>query len=323
MTELSVIIPARNAAATLKKTIAALGAQDWGGDFEVILVDDASTDATPDLAEEAGLTVVRQDRQQGAAAARNAGAAAASGAVLAFTDSDCEPPPGWLRAAVRGLEEADLVTGPILPVPGATAGTFDRTLRVEAESPLLFESANVVVRRELFERIGGFPAFGIGEDDAGPGLRPKLGEAPFGEDVRFGWEARRCGARVRFVSEALVHHAVFPRGPRGYIAERKRVRYFPALIRDLPELRTVLTLRIFLSPRSALFDAAVAGVVAGLARRRPWPLLAAVPYVAKCLRTADPWRRSAARENLALMAGDAVVLVSLVRGSAAARRVVL
>ena len=44
-----------------------------------------------------------------------------------------------------------------------------------------------------------------------------------------------------FADRALVHHAVFPRGPRGFIAERWRLRFFPALVREVPELRGGLT----------------------------------------------------------------------------------
>ena len=81
--------------------------------------------------------------------------------------------------------------------------------------------------------------------------------------------------------------------------------------------------RLFLSERSALFDLAVLGVVAALAGRRPWPLAAVVPYARRCAWRGQPWRRSIWRINAALVAGDAIALIALVRGSAAARRVLL
>src|SRR5947209_3763212 len=67
-------------------------------------------------------------------------------------------------------------------------------------------------------------------------LRPR-GGIELGEDVWFGWRARRADARITFCPEALVHHAVIPRGARGYIAERARLRFFPPLARRIPELR--------------------------------------------------------------------------------------
>src|SRR5205823_3162308 len=70
---------------------------------EVVVVDDASTDATAATARDAGARVVRLERAGGPAAARNAGVAATSAPLLAFTDADCEPAPGWLAALAATL----------------------------------------------------------------------------------------------------------------------------------------------------------------------------------------------------------------------------
>ena len=164
--------------------------------------------------------------------------AATDAAVIAFTDADCEPAPGWLREAVaRSRDGADLVTGPIEPV--RPPGPFDRTLHVRGPS-VLFESANVIVRRSLLDRIGGF------ERPARLDLAVEAGH--FGEDVVFGWRAVRDGARVEFAPGAVVRHAVFPRDARGFIAERGRLRFFPMLLGEVPELRDSRPWRLFLSP---------------------------------------------------------------------------
>ena len=318
--EVSVVVPARQAAATLPRTLRALARSDFAGVSEVVVVDDASTDATGALAAAAGARVVRLERQAGPAAARNAGAAAAHGALVAFTDADCEPTPGWLGAVVRGLGHADLVTGPVRPDPAVPVGPYDRTLSIAGASPL-FETANLAVRRTVVERVGGFEAFVPGVDR--PGLRPRPDQGHFGEDAVFGWRARRAGARTAFLSDAVVHHAVFRRGPRGFVAERWRLRFFPALVREVPELRQSLLLRIFLSRRTACFDLAVAGVGVARLTRRPGLALVALPYASWYLRREDPWRRSVARHNLALVSADLVGLAALVRGSVAARRLLL
>ncbi len=306
------IIPARNAAATLARTLEALRAQDV--EHEVVVVDNESADATGDIARAAGARVLRQEPQRGPAAARNAGVAATSAPLLAFTDADCEPTPGWLAGALGAFADADLVTGPVAPTPGVAVHPFDRTVSVPGPSPR-FETANLLVTREMFERAGGFQPLRA----LGPGPE----EAPFGEDALFGWRARRAGARVAWAPGALVHHAVFRRGPRGYVAERARLRYFPALVREVPEMRAELTARLFLTPRSARFDLAVAGVLAAAATRRPWPLLAAAPYARRHLRLHEPWRRSAARENAAYVSADLVGLGALAYGSARARTLLL
>src|SRR5689334_12401466 len=109
MTAVSVIVPARDAAATLDGTLRALAAQDLDDDFEVLVVDDGSTDATAAIAEGFGppVRLLRMTGSTGAGSVRNHGAAAARGHVLAFTDADCAPTPGWLRAGLRALEGCD------------------------------------------------------------------------------------------------------------------------------------------------------------------------------------------------------------------------
>jgi len=89
----SVIVPAYNAARTLGACLEALGQQTMPREqYEIILVDDGSTDDTAQIAGRyAGVKVLKLARNRGAAAARNAGIAAAQGELLLFTDADCIP----------------------------------------------------------------------------------------------------------------------------------------------------------------------------------------------------------------------------------------
>jgi glycosyltransferase involved in cell wall biosynthesis len=321
VTAVTVIVPARDAADTLRACLAALAAQSLGQPFEVIVVDDGSSDGTPELAESSALAprVIRLAGGDGPGAARAAGAAEARGDALAFTDADCEPAPGWLAAGLRALGDADLVQGRTLPPPGVQVGPWDRLLAVTAEGGL-YESANLFVRRELYERIGGF-----GNGIEGPPESFRLGgrsgaTSPkhLGEDVIFGWAARRAGARTAFSDDALVHHAVFPRRAAEYLAERRRVRHFPALARAVPELRDVFFWRHwFLARRSAEFDLALAGAVLAAARRSPLPLAAALPYASELARDLRQWRNP--RVPIVRLAADAVQFAALVRGSLHAR----
>ena len=310
MPRVSVIVPARDAEPTLPALLAALRAQSV--EHELIVADDGSRDATRALAERAGATLVAVPAAPaGPSAARNAAAAAAGGDILAFTDADCEPEPGWLAAAVAAIEAgADLVQGPV--IPAAPPGPFDRTVSLGAPSPL-YETANLVVRAAAFEAVGGFEGW----------LLPERSKE-LGEDAWLGWRLRRAGCRVAWAPEAVVRHAVFARDARGFVAERARLRYFPALAARIPELRSALLYRrLFLTRRSAAFDAALAGAGAALLRRSPLALAAAVPYAALVAREARAWGHMGPRVAAAGLAADAVGCAALIAGSVRERSPVI
>jgi glycosyltransferase involved in cell wall biosynthesis len=305
----SVIVPARDAAATLITLLDALAAQDLEEPFEVIVVDDGSSDQTARLAREhPAVTTVLEQEARGPGAARNRGAAEAGAPVLAFTDADCVPDRSWLRQALGVLEEgADLVQGAVLPPEGAAVGPFDRALWATRLTHL-YETANLVLRRELFDQIGGFEAW----------LTPRAGGKELAEDVWLGWRAVRAGARIVYAPDALVHHEVQPRGALGYVGERARLRFFPAMARRIPELRDAFFFRrLFLNRRSALFDLALAGVLAAALGRRVLPLAAALPY----LRLAR--REGSGRALGVQLVADAVGLGALLWGSARQRTLLL
>jgi glycosyltransferase involved in cell wall biosynthesis len=195
MLSVSVIVPARDAASTLPRTLAALTSQDYPGEYEVIVVDDGSRDATAQAARAAGPPViVVQQPQLGPAAARNRGAATARARRLAFCDADVFPGPGWLAAGVAALDRADLVQGRVQPDPEAARGPFDRTLWIDADVGL-WETANLFVTRVAFERAGGFVEW----------IRPRRGKA-LAEDV---WFFPAMAARMPELRTAFLHRRLF------------------------------------------------------------------------------------------------------------------
>jgi hypothetical protein len=167
----------------------------------------------------------------------------------------------------------------------------------------LFETANLLIRRDVFEALGGFERW----------LVPPDGKE-LGEDVLLGWRARRAGVRVVFAPDVVVKHAVFPRGPHAYVRERARLAAFPALAKRIPELRSAaFHRRAFLSERSLAFDAALLGLATGR------PLLAA-PYARRLVRDA---RQEGGRVAAARAVADAAALAALTRGSAKHRAMLL
>ena len=308
--KIAVVVPAQNAMATVERCVRSLAAQELDEPWEAVLVDNASADGTGDAArraaEESGLDLkVVAGPGLGPGLARNAGAAATTAPLLAFLDSDCFAAVDWLSRGVEALAGRDLVQGQVRPDPDFVRGPFDRTLHVTGPSPL-FESANLFVRRELFERLGGFQDGIEGHD-----------RRPFGEDVWFGWRARRGGAAIDFCSEALAHHAVFREGAVAHILERRRLSHFAEAAARVPELRRELFFaRVFLSPRTAAFDLALLGLVS---RRRAL----ALPYLCLLGREAVAWRTLAWKVAPVRLAADAVGFSALVRGSLKRRSAVL
>src|SRR5439155_11754789 len=112
--EVCVVVATRNRAERLRLLLDSLRSQSLPRSaFEVVVVDDGSTDGTPGvLGEEAArgelpLRVIRQDRSAGVAGARNAGWRAGGGRLVAFVDDDCVADPGWLAAGLAAARDSD------------------------------------------------------------------------------------------------------------------------------------------------------------------------------------------------------------------------
>jgi O-antigen biosynthesis protein len=165
---ISVVIPVHNAGRYLAECLASLTSQDFpADDYEVIVVDNNSTDASLEIAESFGRVRVLSERRQGAYAARNTGIAAASGDIIAFTDPDCVCELSWLSVIRERLSEPSLgiVLGRRLPArDGTLLGLVSGYENCKAEyvftsgSPLLYfgYANNMAVRRRLLERQGLF-----------------------------------------------------------------------------------------------------------------------------------------------------------------------
>ena len=165
--DVSVIVPARNAAATIGDQLEALSQQVTGRSWEVIVVDNDSDDDTLAVAEQyrdrfARFSALRADDVRGSGHARNTGAAHASGCALLFCDADDVVTSGWIDALTGALARYDAVGGPL---DEATLNdTITRAMRhplVTDELPLVMGfrravTSNCAVRADVFESLGGF-----------------------------------------------------------------------------------------------------------------------------------------------------------------------
>src|SRR5688572_22273465 len=203
--DFTVVVPTRDRPDQLARCLRAVAALDYPRErFEVVVADDGSSrplTAVLEAAELAALRLVSRPAS-GPSSARNAGAAAAGGRWLAFTDDDCDPAADWLRRLRSRLEEA-----PAAVVGGRAVNALTRN-RYASASQLLIEylhgyynrrpddarfltSNNLALSMDVFDRIGGF-------DERFP--------LAGGEDRELGHRARRLGYRLLYAPEAVVHH---------------------------------------------------------------------------------------------------------------------
>jgi glycosyltransferase involved in cell wall biosynthesis len=165
---ISVVVPAWNAAGVLPELLDALA--DQTAEYELVVVDAGSSDDTAVLAAAAGAHVVNAPRRN-RSLARNMGVAAAQGELIAFTDADCVPVRAWAGALADCLATSALAAGPVLMrtrTQPSIAERYDRLWRFPQERNVaagLAASANLGIRREAFDAIGGYdPRFHHGED---------------------------------------------------------------------------------------------------------------------------------------------------------------
>ena len=202
----SVVVPVYNDPDGIEATLDALRRQTAPSDrYEVIVVDNGSTDETRDVVREflrdeafEGLRLFVEDRVRGSYAARNAGVSAATGSVVAFVDADMIVDPGWIEAVAREMALTDaayLACDVRLFTTGeeGTVAKYNRLKDLNVErfiEELSFgPTCSLVVTRALLEDVGGFDAR----------LRSS-------GDVEFGNRVAASGRDLRYESDVVVYH---------------------------------------------------------------------------------------------------------------------
>jgi glycosyltransferase involved in cell wall biosynthesis len=160
----SVVIPVLDDAIRLQACLDALASQQDAPAFEVVVVDNGSSDASVAVARahRSAPRLVEEPRP-GSYAARNAGAAVAEGARLAFTDADCVPAPDWVARGAAALVDHPVVGGDVRPATSSHPTVWERYDRAVylrqrdlVEQQGFAATADLWVRREVFDAVGGF-----------------------------------------------------------------------------------------------------------------------------------------------------------------------
>lgn len=193
----SVIIPTYNGGATIRRCLEAVFLSRYP-EFEVVVVDDCSSDNSVEIIKEFPCGLVRLDMRSGASKARNIGAQNSKGEILFFIDSDCllkDNAVGLAVDAIKGKENI-IVGGTYTPLP-ADDGFFSTFQSIfihhsetRNEKPDYIASHAMVIHRRLFERSGGFPENFL----------------PILEDVELSHRLRRNGCELEMNPDILVSH---------------------------------------------------------------------------------------------------------------------
>jgi hypothetical protein len=228
----SVVVPTHHRPARLARLLEGLRRQDLSADaFEVIVVADGSPAQTISLLEREhargglDLRVLTHPTPRGPGAARNTAWRAARAPLVAFTDDDCVPTPGWLAAGLAAAGPRRIVQGITLPDPSETGGLLSRSVRVESLGPQ-YETCNIFYPRALLESLGGFDE--------------RYGLTPGGEDTDLAWRAIEAGHETRLAPDALVHHAVERLGALGMLRVAARWTAPMRALADHPPARSML-----------------------------------------------------------------------------------
>lgn len=222
--KVSVVIPAHNEEAVIEGAVQAAKRQDFYSDFEILVIDNASTDNTAAVARQCGAEVILEEKK-GVQFARERGRMEAKGEILAYLDADCIAPPDWLRKALPYFADPRVV-GLSGPYDYFDAGPFFRSLSYGFQlvcfrmihlliHDLLHAGAvmiggNAIMRADAMETIGGFDTAIVfyGDDTDTARRLSRIGKIRFKREMTIRSYVRRFD-RMNPLKVALIYMSNF------------------------------------------------------------------------------------------------------------------
>ncbi len=203
---ISVVIPAYNASNVIGRVLESLQRQTFT-DFEVIVVDDGSTDDIESVVKGFKSVKFKKQEHKGPAAARNLGIETAAGEIIAFTDTDCIADDDWLKnidrcftgdaAALMGrvkIPESNFVGDSISALGFPAGGTvgFEKMWKVSREGfTNHLSTCNCAVRKSAFERFG---------------LFDEVFRRAGNEDTEFSYRLEKNNVKIKYCSDVVISH---------------------------------------------------------------------------------------------------------------------
>lgn len=204
------IVPAYNAGKTIERCLASLVEQNINrSDYEVIVVDDGSTDSTSDLIKKFDVTYIYQ-KNKGPAAARNHGAKTAKGKIILFTDSDCVPQNNWIEEMTKPFSDPSVIAvkGAYRTNQKSMTARFSQLefeerfdMLKKAESIDMIDTYSAAFRKDIFWSVNGFDEFFPVANN---------------EDTELSYKLSGMGYKMVFNPKAVVCHLNHPDSIKRY-----------------------------------------------------------------------------------------------------------
>ncbi len=288
----SIVVPTLNGERRIGACLHALSRQVTGREFEIVVVDDGSTDGTATEAKRfSGVRLIRE-ANAGPAAARNRGAREARGSILLFTDDDCIPMPNWMDAMLAPFSDPEVV-GAKGVYRTRQSSVIARFVQIEYEDKYrltarerdidFVDTYSAGFRRDSFLQIGGY-------DTSFP--------VACAEDVELSYRMAARGWKMKFVPDAIVYHT-HPDQLGSYLRKKYKFAYWRMLaVRKNPgkgikdsHTPQIMKLQLLLAPAlicAAAFDLNARREIPATAFVLAMFLFSTLPFAGRALRKDIP-----------------------------------